>query len=143
MYIMPRAYLGTGERGNGGTDFVATDFFRGKGFTKRLEMTQHMAGFVRVAQVSELAPGEMKWVVANRQRLLLANVGGTFYAISDQCGHERASLSQGRLDGQEVECPRHYAKFDVRTGKLISGPLSQDVPSYELRVERHIVYVQA
>ena len=85
-------------------------------------MTQHMAGFVRVAQVSELAPGEMKWVVANRQRLLLANVGGTFYAISDQCGHERASLSQGRLDGQEVECPRHYAKFDVRTGKLTSGP---------------------
>ena len=101
-----------------------------------------MAKFVSVAEVSELAPGEMKWVLADGQRLLLANVGGTFHAISDQCGHERASLTSGQLDGHVVRCPRHFARFDVRTGQLISGPLSSDVLVYQLKVEDGVVYVQ-
>jgi len=101
-----------------------------------------MSKFVDVAQVSDLAPGEMKWVVADGQRLLLANVDGALYAISDQCGHERASLSRGKLDGHMVECPRHFATFDIRTGRLISGPLSEDVVVYKLKVEGDTVYVQ-
>ncbi len=101
-----------------------------------------MAGFVRVAQASELAPGQMKWVVADGRRLLLANVEGTFYALSDQCGHERASLSRGRLDGHVVECPRHFARFDVRTGDLISGPISENVPAYRVMVEDDVIYVR-
>ena len=100
-----------------------------------------MAKHISVAEVSELAPGEMKWVMANGQRLLLANVAGTFHAISDQCGHERASLSAGRLEGHIVRCPRHFARFDVRTGQLISGPLSSDVLVYSLKVEDGTVYV--
>lgn len=101
-----------------------------------------MAELVRVALVSELAPGQMKWVAADRRRLLLANVDGTFYALSDQCGHERASLARGRLDGYAVECPRHFARFDVRTGDLISGPVSENVPVYPLTVEDGVVYVE-
>ena len=101
-----------------------------------------MTKFVAVARVCELAPGEMKWVVADRQRVLLANVAGTFYAISDQCGHERASLVQGRLYGHLVECPRHFATFDVRTGQFVSGPLSEDVLAYELKVEGDTVYLR-
>ena len=101
-----------------------------------------MSKFVDVARVSDLAPGEMKWVAADGQRLLLANVDGALYAISDQCGHERASLSRGKLDGHMVECPRHFATFDIRTGRLISGPLSEDVVVYKLKVEGDTVYVQ-
>ena len=95
-----------------------------------------------VAGVSELAPGTMKWVAVDRERVLLANVGGTFYAIQDACGHRQAALSRGTLRGHVVECPLHFAEFDVRTGKLLSGPISEDVPTYEVLVEGDVVYVK-
>jgi nitrite reductase/ring-hydroxylating ferredoxin subunit len=99
-------------------------------------------GFVPVASVSELAPGTMTWVAVERERVLLANVDGTFYALQDACGHRQAALSRGTLRGHVVECPLHYAEFDVRTGKLLSGPISEDVPSYEVQIEGDVVYVK-
>jgi len=81
-----------------------------------------MTAFVPVAKVSELPPGAMKRVMVDNQRLLLANVGGTFYAIKDQCGHQKAALSKGKLEGFTVECPLHFARFDVRSGKVLMGP---------------------
>lgn len=99
-------------------------------------------GFVAVAQVSDLAPGEMKFVAIERERIVLANVEGGFHALRDVCGHRNAPLSRGRLDGHVIECPLHFAQFDVRTGRLIDGPVSADVPSYEVRVEGDTVYVK-
>lgn len=81
-----------------------------------------MSEFVAVAKVSELEPGHMKRVMLNGQRVLLANVDGAFYALRDQCGHQKAALSKGKLEGHVVECPLHFARFDVRTGKIVSGP---------------------
>lgn len=81
-----------------------------------------MADFVPVAKASDLKPGEMKRVMADNQRVLLANADGTFYAIKDECGHQKAALSKGKLEGSTVECPLHFACFDVRSGKLLSGP---------------------
>jgi nitrite reductase/ring-hydroxylating ferredoxin subunit len=101
-----------------------------------------MDGFVPVAKVAELAPGQMKWVAVDRERVLLANVEGTFYALGDACGHQRAPLSKGKLEGHVVECPLHFARYDVRTGALLSGPLATDVPTYEVRVETETVYVR-
>ena len=95
-----------------------------------------------VASVSELAPGTMKWVAVDRERVLLANVDGAFYAIQDSCGHRQGVLSRGTLKGHVVECPLHYAEFDVRTGKLVSGPISEDVPTYEVLVDADVVYVK-
>jgi len=105
-------------------------------------MTEDVAGFVAAARASELAPGTMKWVAVDRERVLVANVGGTFYAIQDVCGHRHETLSKGTLWGYVIECPLHFACFDVRTGKLISGPASADVPTYEVRVEGDTVYVK-
>jgi hypothetical protein len=70
-------------------------------------------GFVPVAKASELSPGQMKWVAVNGERRVLANVEGTFYAISDVCGHRNAPLSRGKLDGYLIECPLHYAHGGV------------------------------
>jgi nitrite reductase/ring-hydroxylating ferredoxin subunit len=98
--------------------------------------------FTPVAAVSELPPGRMKWVAVARERVLLANVDGRFYAIPDRCGHKWAPLSRGKLDGAIVECPLHFARYDVRTGKLIDGPVSADLPVYEVRVEGDTVYVR-
>ena len=75
-------------------------------------------------------------------RVLLANVAGIFYALSDVCGHQRAPLSRGRLVGHEVECPLHFARFDVCTGKLLSGPVATDVPVYEVQVKEDTVYIK-
>ena len=98
--------------------------------------------FVPVAKSADLAPGAMKCVAIERERVLLANVDGIFYAIGDMCGHRRAPLSAGQLDGYLVECPLHYAIFDVRNGKFIDGPISADVPAYETRVDGDTVLVK-
>jgi nitrite reductase/ring-hydroxylating ferredoxin subunit len=99
-------------------------------------------GFVAVVRKSELRPGHMTWVAVNGERVLIANVEGVFYALEDACGHRRAPLSKGRLDGHIIECPLHFAQFDVRTGKLLSGPVAADIITYEVRVEGDTVYVR-
>jgi nitrite reductase/ring-hydroxylating ferredoxin subunit len=102
-----------------------------------------MAGeFVPVVKTTDLLPGQMKWVAVNGDRRVLANVEGTFYAISDVCGHRNAPLSRGKLLGHLIECPLHFAQFDLRTGELVSGPVSTAVPVYEVRVENETVYIK-
>jgi nitrite reductase/ring-hydroxylating ferredoxin subunit len=99
-------------------------------------------GFIPVAKVDELSPGQMKWVAVNGERRVLANVDGMFYAISDVCGHRNAPLSRGKLQGYLIECPLHFAQFDIRTGDLVSGPVSTPVPVYEVRVEDDTIYIE-
>ena len=95
-----------------------------------------------VTRASALAPGAMTWVAVDRARVLLANVDGAFYALQDACGHRQAPLSKGTLEGHVIECPLHFARFDVRTGKLLSGPTAADVPTYEVLVDGDTVYVK-
>jgi nitrite reductase/ring-hydroxylating ferredoxin subunit len=99
-------------------------------------------GFVAVARTGDLAAGEMKFVAIDRVRVVLANVDGAFYALRDVCGHRNAPLSRGRLIGCLIECPLHFAQFDMRTGKLVDGPISADIPVYEVLVESDTVYVK-
>jgi nitrite reductase/ring-hydroxylating ferredoxin subunit len=99
-------------------------------------------GFVPVTTASELAPGAMKWVVVDRERVLIANVDGAFYALQDACGHRQAPLSKGTLAGHVIECPLHFATFDVRNGRLLSGPASADVQTYAVQVQDDTVYVK-
>ena len=101
-----------------------------------------MDGFLPVTRASTLAPGAMTWVAVERERVLLANVDGVFYALRDACGHRQAPLSKGTLSGHVVECPLHFACFDARTGELLNGPVSADVPTYPVRVEGDTVYVK-
>jgi len=99
-------------------------------------------GFVAVCKTDDFAPGELKFVAVDRERVVLANVDGAIYALRDMCGHRNAPLSRGRLSGHIIECPLHFAQFDVRTGELIDGPVSTPVPIYEVRVEGDTVYVR-
>ena len=101
-----------------------------------------MDDFVPVKKVDDLLPGQMTWVSVEGERVLLANVNGSFYALEDVCGHQRMALSKGCLEGHEVECPLHFARFDVRTGALVTGPMSEDVLTYEVRVEGDTIYVK-
>ena len=99
-------------------------------------------GFVPAAKVADIPPGAMKCVAVERERVLLAHVDGHFYALRDMCGHRNAPLSRGRLDRHIVECPLHFAQFDVRDGRLLDGPVSADVPAYETRIEGDTVFVR-
>lgn len=98
--------------------------------------------FVPVTRASEVSPGAMTWVVLDDERVLIAHVDGAFYALADACGHRGASLSRGTLEGHVIECPLHFARFDVRTGQLLSGPTAADIPTYQVLVEGDTVYVK-
>src|ERR687888_2799537 len=86
--------------------------------------------FVEVAKVSEISDGKMKHVEVDGKELLIANVDGKFYAISDRCGHMNALLLMGNLTGNTVTCPFHGSKYDVTTGKKLSEPIL--TPSQEM-----------
>ena len=81
-----------------------------------------MPDSIPLREASDLKPGEMKRVMVDGQRVLLANVDGAFCALKDECGHQKAALSKGTLQGDVIECPLHFARFDVRTGRALSGP---------------------
>lgn len=98
--------------------------------------------FVAVAGVADIPEGAMRCVAVDRARVVLAHVEGRFHAFSDICGHRNAPLSRGKLSGYIVECPLHFAQFDVRTGKLIDGPISADLPVYEVRVDDGTIFVK-
>lgn len=98
--------------------------------------------YVKVAAVEELKPGEKKRVSLPGKVLMLANVDGSYYALDNRCPHMGGSLADGELSGETLACPRHGAKFDVRTGKSVGnaklGFLSvkvNDAKSYPVKVE--------
>ncbi|HVC55984.1 MAG TPA: non-heme iron oxygenase ferredoxin subunit [Stellaceae bacterium] len=105
-------------------------------------MTDRPDDFIAAASAAALPEGGMICVAVDRERVLLAHVEGRIYALRDVCGHRNAPLSRGRLAGHIVECPLHFALFDVRSGKLVDGPVSADVPIYEVRVEGGTVFVR-
>lgn len=88
--------------------------------------------FIDVGAASAVPPGRMVHVEAAGREILLANVNGTFHAVSDRCSHEGARLSGGRLEGTVVTCPAHGSRFDLATGKNITGPVLADLPGLGL-----------
>ncbi|MCX5788529.1 MAG: non-heme iron oxygenase ferredoxin subunit [Elusimicrobia bacterium] len=97
---------------------------------------------VAVAKAAEIQPGQMRIVEAGGQRIALCNVGGTFYAIQDVCTHDDGPLGEGTLRGDVVECPRHGARFDVRTGAAVRMPAIVPVKAYPVRVDGADVVVE-
>jgi 3-phenylpropionate/trans-cinnamate dioxygenase ferredoxin subunit len=70
------------------------------------------------------------------------NVNGAFYAIEDLCTHDGGNLVEGDLLGSEIECPRHGARFDVRTGRATKMPAFEPVPTYAVKIEQDSVLVE-
>jgi nitrite reductase/ring-hydroxylating ferredoxin subunit len=91
-------------------------------------------GFIPVGDADAVAPGTAVRVVAGGEEVAIFNVDGQFYATTDVCSHDEASLADGELFGHVVECPLHGARFDVRTGKALSLPAVYPVKTFEVRV---------
>jgi nitrite reductase/ring-hydroxylating ferredoxin subunit len=94
-----------------------------------------MADFTKVAVVSEIALGQAKLVEVGGHKIALFNIDGAFYAIADTCTHQGGPLSEGAVEGSEVTCPWHGARFDIRTGAVVGSPATKGVRTYAVKVE--------
>jgi nitrite reductase/ring-hydroxylating ferredoxin subunit len=93
-----------------------------------------MAGLVKVAKTDEIVPGQGKMIEVGGKKIALFNVEGSFHAIDDTCTHRGGPLSEGSLEGNQVTCPLHGARFDVTTGEVLGPPAPQGVARYNVRV---------
>lgn len=100
-----------------------------------------MSQFVKVATTADLPPGTSLCVTVDGHKIALFNLDGEYFAIDDTCSHADASLSEGEIEGNCVICPRHGARFDIRTGQALSLPAWAPVDTYEVRVEGEEILV--
>jgi 3-phenylpropionate/trans-cinnamate dioxygenase ferredoxin subunit len=104
---------------------------------------------IEVAKVNDIPVGAMKSFTIEGKQVLVANVGGKFYALNGKCTHMGGDLSRGKLEGNIVTCPRHGSKFDVISGECISGPKMgiirikvKDENTYEVQIEGNAIKVK-
>lgn len=89
--------------------------------------------WVPVAAASELGDGQRLIVEVDGEAIAVFNIAGDYYAITDVCSHDDGPVAEGELVEYDIECPRHGAKFDVRTGAALSLPAIVDIPAYPVR----------
>lgn len=114
-----------------------------------------MSKFTEVAKIEELKSGIMKAVIVEGREILLARVGDKYYAVDGRCPHMKGDLSQGKLEGTVVTCPRHGSQFDISNGRVVrwlKGGLiskvgkalkpSKGLAVYNVKVESRSVLVE-
>ncbi len=94
-----------------------------------------------VAKTGDLIEDDMMKVSAAGKEIALYNLGGEFYATDDTCTHAYASLTGGYIEGDQVECPLHGACFEIKTGKAVGLPASDDLATYPVKIEGDAVLV--
>lgn len=97
--------------------------------------------FHKVATVGDVAEGDVKKVRAGGAVIALFNVGGEYFALNHLCTHEDVSLVEGFVEGDQIECPKHSGRFDIRTGKALTAPCTIDAQTYPVKVEQDDIYV--
>lgn len=90
--------------------------------------------FVPIGSIDEVKQGERFFVEIDGQPIVILNINEQYYAIADVCSHDDGPVGEGTLEGFEIVCPRHGARFDVRDGKVLALPAFVDIPSYPVRV---------
>lgn len=100
-----------------------------------------MEEFVKVADVGQLKDGEMMLVEVGDERVLLSNLGGEFYAIGEVCTHADGPLSEGLMEGEEVECPWHGSRFNLKTGEATAPPAGEPASLYAVRIEGNDILI--
>ena len=90
--------------------------------------------FLEIAPTGELPVGERLFIEVEGRSIVIFNLAGKFYAIGDVCSHDNGPVGDGEIEENEIICPRHGARFDIRTVKATSLPAVVDIPSYPVRV---------
>ena len=96
---------------------------------------------VEIARTTDIPLNEVRTFEVEGLPIAVCNLGGRFYAIDDRCTHDDGPLGEGRLDGPAIECPRHGARFDVRTGELV---VSKEIKlrMFQTRIEDGKLFVR-
>jgi 3-phenylpropionate/trans-cinnamate dioxygenase ferredoxin subunit len=101
-----------------------------------------MGEFVTIAKKDDIPAGEVRVFKVNGKELAVAHTVDGFFAIDDVCTHDGGPLGEGYLEDSQIECPRHGARFDIKTGKAITLPAVIGVNAYPTRVEGDEVQVE-
>jgi 3-phenylpropionate/trans-cinnamate dioxygenase ferredoxin subunit len=101
-----------------------------------------MADWTRVAPLAEFPPGSRRRIELDGERIIVFNLADVFYAIEDLCSHDGGDLADGELEGCDIVCPRHGARFDIRTGMVTAPPAYEPIASLPTRVEAGWVEVR-
>jgi 3-phenylpropionate/trans-cinnamate dioxygenase ferredoxin subunit len=98
--------------------------------------------YVEIAKTEDISEGNMKAFIVSGKDILVSKYQGKYYAIDNKCTHMKGELAQGKIEGKIVTCPKHGSKFDITTGKCLSGAKvlfmtmkTKDEPVYEVKVE--------
>jgi 3-phenylpropionate/trans-cinnamate dioxygenase ferredoxin component len=102
-----------------------------------------MSDWTYVADADQIEPGHYRTADLDGTLVAVFNVAGEFYAIEDVCTHDGAELTSGApIKGDEIVCPRHGARFCVRTGAALSAPAYEPTTTFPVRVDQGKIYVR-
>lgn len=101
-----------------------------------------MNEWIKVCATAELLPGEYQNVYDGDTPIAVFNIDGELYAIEDVCTHDGGELTGGIIEGHEIECPRHGARFDIRTGAVLCPPAYEPTAKFPVKVEDGVVYTR-
>lgn len=93
-----------------------------------------MENWMDVQPTASFLPGTWQTVIVEGLPAVIFNLNGHFYGLEDCCSHDGGELSSGEVDGNEVICPRHGARFDIQTGAVLSPPAYEDIRRVSVRV---------
>ena len=101
-----------------------------------------MSGWIKVCASAELLAGEYRNVYDGDTPIAVFNIDGELYAIEDVCTHDGGELTGGIIEGRQIECPRHGARFDITTGAVLCPPAYEPTAKFPVKVEQGIVYTR-
>ncbi len=101
-----------------------------------------MSDWIDACKAEDLRPGEHVVVDLDGTAVAVFNLDGAFYAIEDVCTHDGAEIASGELDGDVIVCPRHGARFCIRTGEVLTPPAYEDLHVFPVRVENGMVQIR-
>ncbi len=101
-----------------------------------------MTDWTPVCTVSELPTGSWKVVDVDDVMIAVFNVAGNYYAIEDICTHDGGELTGGKLEGCEVICPRHHARFCIKTGAALTPPAYEPVDVFPIKIEDGSIFTR-
>jgi 3-phenylpropionate/trans-cinnamate dioxygenase ferredoxin subunit len=101
-----------------------------------------MSDWIRVCSTAEILPGEFQLAFDGDTAIAVFNIDGAFYAIEDVCTHDGGELAGGPIDGFEIECLRHGAKFDLRSGAALCPPAYTPTVTFPVKVEDGAVWTR-
>ena len=101
-----------------------------------------MSDWIAVCALSDLPPGEHRVLDVDGAQVAIFNLAGQLYAIEDVCTHDGGVLTGGPVEGDRIVCPRHGARFCIRTGAALSAPAFEATATFPVRVENGIVQVR-